>query len=69
MNQPIRIGILSELKVPTDNRTPLSPEQCVQLLKDYPQLELIVAPSSLRCFDDQSYSNVGIPVHKRSACR
>ena len=63
MNQPIRIGILSELKVPTDNRTPLSPEQCVQLLKDYPQLELIVAPSSLRCFDDQSYSNVGIPVH------
>ena len=63
MNQPIRIGILSELKVPTDNRTPLSPEQCVQLLKDYPQLELVVAPSSLRCFDDQSYSNAGIPVH------
>ena len=63
MEPKIRLGILSELKVPTDNRTPLSPEQCVQLLKAYPQLEIVVAPSSLRCFDDQSYSNAGIPVH------
>lgn len=60
MNQPIRIGILRELKVPTDNRTPLSPEQCAQLLRAYPQLEIVVAPSPLRCFDDQSYSNAGI---------
>lgn len=54
-----RIGIIRETKIPTDNRTPLTPVQCEELLRTYPGLEIYVQPSDLRVFADEEYIRAG----------
>lgn len=54
-----RIGILRETKIPTDNRTPLTPAQCKKLLSTYPGLEIYVQPSCLRVFPNEEYVKAG----------
>lgn len=54
-----RLGIIRETKIPTDNRTPLTPAQCKELLAKYPELEICVQPSTLRVFNDEEYINAG----------
>jgi alanine dehydrogenase len=56
----MKIGILREGKVPPDKRVPLTPEQCKSLLNLYPNLQLVVQPSPIRCFTDQEYVDKGI---------
>lgn len=55
-----KIGIIRETKNPPDKRVALSPEQCVEVLKQYPGLELYVQPSPLRGFTDEEYKSAGI---------
>lgn len=50
-----RLGIIKEEKVPADSRVPFSPRQCKALLVQFPELEIYVAPSSVRCFSDDEY--------------
>lgn len=54
-----RIGIIRETKIPTDNRTPLTPAQCKELLSTYSDLEILVQPSDLRVFSDEEYRQAG----------
>lgn len=54
-----RIGIIRETKIPTDNRTPLTPAQCKELLSTYSELEILVQPSNLRVFSDEEYQQAG----------
>lgn len=54
-----RIGIIRETKIPTDNRTPLTPAQCKELLSTYPGLEIYVQPSCLRVFSNEEYVQAG----------
>ncbi len=54
-----RIGIIRETKIPTDNRTPLTPAQCKVLLSTYPGLEIYVQPSCLRVFPNEEYVKAG----------
>ncbi|MEX0985840.1 MAG: NAD(P)-dependent oxidoreductase [Bacteroidales bacterium] len=56
----MKIGLLRETKSPPDRRAPLTPEQCQRLRNDYPELDLVVQPSDIRCFTDNEYRNEGI---------
>lgn len=56
----IKIGIIREGKVPPDKRVPLTPIQCRSLLDVYPKLEIVVQPSPIRAYNDESFMNLGI---------
>lgn len=58
----MKIGILREGKVPIDKRTPLTPMQCVALLKAYPNLQIEVQSSKIRTVLDEEYKALKIPV-------
>jgi len=60
--QKIRLGILKELKNPPDKRVPFSPLQCSELVRDYPQLEIVIQRSDTRCYSDAEYSSFGLPL-------
>jgi len=60
----MKIGIIKEGKKPIDRRVALSPEQCVQLKCDFPQLNLVVQPSPIRCFSDQDYLDEGVTLQE-----
>lgn len=65
MTNKLTIGIIREGKVPPDKRVPLTPQQCVELKKLYPSVEIIVQPSVKRCFPDQEYLDAGIEVAEK----
>ena len=56
----MKIGILREGKTPPDKRVALSPEQCVQVQKQYSDLDLVVQPSPIRRFVDSQYTDLGV---------
>ncbi|MEY3049213.1 MAG: hypothetical protein RL365_1251 [Bacteroidota bacterium] len=60
--EPIRIGVIKEGKVPSDFRTPLTPNQCKVLKTIYPHAEVVVQSSPIRTFADQEYRDHGIEV-------
>jgi saccharopine dehydrogenase (NAD+, L-lysine-forming) len=58
----MKIGVLKEEKIPADKRVPLTPKQCRQLLDTYPDIEISVKSSAIRCFSDAMYIAEGIDV-------
>ncbi|MDG2267518.1 MAG: NAD(P)-dependent oxidoreductase, partial [Alphaproteobacteria bacterium] len=58
----MKIGILREEKIPEDKRVSLTPNQCKELLKLYPSIELYIQSSRLRCFTDNEYASIGIRI-------
>lgn len=58
----LKIGLIREGKNPPDTRVALSPHQCQELKKRYPELEIVVEPSPNRCFTDAEYQEAGIPL-------
>lgn len=60
----MKLGIIREGKVPHDKRVPLTPHQCLILLEKYPQLEIVVQPSSIRAFADDEYTAEGISLNE-----
>jgi len=60
----MKFGIIREGKNPPDKRVPLSPQQCQQLLSQYPNLDLVVQASPIRAFQDQEYVEAGIVVQE-----
>jgi len=60
----IKIGILREEKLPADKRVPFTPAQCVDLKTNFPQFEIVIQPSTTRCFADELYQKVGITVQE-----
>ncbi|MGB1218994.1 MAG: NAD(P)-dependent oxidoreductase [Flavobacteriales bacterium] len=56
----MKIGLIREGKTPPDKRVALNPKQCEQLLANYPQLEIAVQPSNIRCYSDDDYADLGI---------
>ncbi len=57
-----KIGIIREGKVPPDHRVPLTPEQCTQIIKEFPGTEIVVQTSPIRIIKDEEYKKAGIPV-------
>lgn len=58
------IGILREAKKPEDLRTPLSPQNCLELMNYFPGTKIIVQPSPFRCFTDMEYQSAGIELNE-----
>lgn len=58
--EKLKIAILREGKNPPDKRVPFTPEQCKEIVETFPQVDLYVQPSPIRCFPDEAYANLGI---------
>ncbi|RYZ52032.1 MAG: alanine dehydrogenase, partial [Chitinophagaceae bacterium] len=56
----LKIGILKEGKIPSDNRVALTPAQCKWLQQQYPSCQVVVQRSETRCFTDREYSMAGL---------
>lgn len=56
----MKIGVVRETKIPPDRRVALPPEQILKLKKFYPDVDIIVQRSDLRCFKDEEFSRQGI---------
>lgn len=56
----MKIGIIRERKTPPDSRVPMSPTEC--LLAQNHGFEIVVEASPSRCFKDEDYRKLGIPV-------
>src|SRR5690606_22272188 len=60
----MKIGILREGKIPSDNRAALTPVQCVEVQEKFPDVEVFIQPSNNRCFSDDEYIHQGIAVQE-----
>jgi len=62
MEKTVKIGILRETKNPPDRRVPLTPPQIVAIEELYPFVEFFVQPSDFRCFTNDEYEYLDIPL-------
>lgn len=62
--EKVLIGILREGKIPVDRRSPLSPTQAQQVSLQYENVQVKCQHSLIRCFSDEEYLEVGIPVEE-----
>lgn len=60
----MKVGILREGKTPPDKRVPLTPEQCVEVMQKFPDVEVVVQPSPIRCFNNDTYTAFGIKLQE-----
>ena len=58
--QQMIVGIIKEGKNPPDKRVPFTPEQCVQIQKNFKNVEVVVQKSKIRAIADSSYEAMGI---------
>jgi saccharopine dehydrogenase (NAD+, L-lysine-forming) len=56
----LKIGVLREEKSPPDKRVPLTPLICSELQKKYPNIEIFIQPSKIRCYQDEEYEHFGL---------
>ncbi|HOO99877.1 MAG TPA: NAD(P)-dependent oxidoreductase [Bacteroidales bacterium] len=64
MNEKLKIGILRETKNPPDRRVPLTPPQIVAIEEMYPFVEFFVQPGDIRCYSDEEYEYLNIPLRE-----
>jgi saccharopine dehydrogenase (NAD+, L-lysine-forming) len=60
----IKIGVLREEKSPPDRRVPLTPLECTELQRAFPDIELCVQPSNIRCYSNEEYTAFGISLRE-----
>jgi saccharopine dehydrogenase (NAD+, L-lysine forming) len=56
----LKIGIIREGKTPTDERVPLSPQQCKEIIDKYPHVSLVVQNSTVRRYQNDEYKSLNI---------
>ena len=64
MEKRLKVGLLRETKIPPDRRVPLTPAQIVELKEKYSFVEFFVQPSDIRCFTDEEYRYLKIPMRE-----
>ena len=57
----MKIGLLNEEKIPSDERVVLTPKQC-KWIAENTNVDIVVKSSVVRCFLDSDYSNLGIEI-------
>ncbi len=62
MEKTLRVGILRETKNPPDRRVPLTPPQITALEEIYPYVQFYVQPSDYRCYSNEEYEYLDIPL-------
>jgi alanine dehydrogenase len=60
----MKIALIKERKNPPDKRVVLTPTQASELMKRFPELEIVVESSDNRAFSDDEYKKAGIKVVK-----
>ncbi|NPA44227.1 MAG: alanine dehydrogenase [Chlorobi bacterium] len=60
----LKVAILKETKTPPDRRTAIAPEQAVEILKNFNNVELFVQSSNIRAYKDEEYAQLGLKVVK-----
>lgn len=60
----MKVGILREGKTPPDKRVPLTPQQCIEVHKIFPEVSIVVQPSLIRSFKDDEYAALGITLQE-----
>lgn len=58
----IKFGLAREGKMPPDNRVALTPWEVIEVHNLFPSVEIFCQTSPFRCFPDESYHKLGIPV-------
>ena len=58
----LKIGLIREGKLPTDNRVALTPAQCKWLHKNFADVRITVQQCNNRCYGDKEYLQAGIEV-------
>jgi len=56
----MKFGLLREGKIPHDKRVALTPLQCKKAMELYPELEIVIQPSTIRAYKDSEYQAQGI---------
>jgi alanine dehydrogenase len=56
----MKFGLLREGKIPHDKRVALTPLQCKKAMDLYPELEIVIQPSTIRAYKDSEYEAQGI---------
>ncbi|MCC6369673.1 MAG: alanine dehydrogenase [Bacteroidia bacterium] len=62
--EKFKLGILREEKNPPDMRVPLTPLICSELSRKYPNVEIVVQPSKIRCYSDAEYTAFGVTLQE-----
>jgi alanine dehydrogenase len=62
MEKRLRVGILRETRNPPDRRVTLTPPQIIALEELYPNVEFFVQPSDYRCYSNEEYEYLDIPL-------
>jgi len=57
----LKIGLIREGKIPSDNRVALTPQQC-KWIKENKNISIVVQHSENRCYSDAEYIKAGIEV-------
>ncbi|MFX3625810.1 MAG: NAD(P)-dependent oxidoreductase [bacterium] len=60
----MKIALIREYKQPADERVALSPKQAAQVMKDFPNVEVVAESSPERCYTDEDYKAVGVNVQE-----
>ncbi len=58
----IKIGLIREGKLPSDNRVALTPAQCKWIHKNSNTIQVVAQSSAGRCFSDREYQVAGVEV-------
>lgn len=58
----MKIGLIREGKIPVDKRVVLLPEQCTQVNKLFPSVEIFAQSSIVRCIRDEEYEKAEVVV-------
>jgi len=58
----IKIGLIREGKIPSDNRVALTPAQCKWIHKNSDSIKIIAQSSEGRCFSNREYQVAGVEV-------
>jgi len=62
--EKIKVGILKETKTPPDRRVAIPPQQGIDLIKKFPNIELFIQPSDLRAYTNDEYSALGLTLQE-----
>ncbi|HPE98217.1 MAG TPA: NAD(P)-dependent oxidoreductase [Chitinophagales bacterium] len=60
----MKIGLIREGKFPPDSRVALTPEQCTEVMRTWPDINIVVQPSHGRCYTDAEYGQAGITLQE-----
>ncbi len=60
--QKIKLGLIREGKTPPDKRVAFTPLQAEEIQQRFTHVKIILQPSSVRCFKDNEYQELGIEI-------